>query len=64
MQTENKFVWFKTGFTFLETQGFKRSDGNPCLYIHDINEKKLVLALYVDYGLIAASDEQQLNLFC
>lgn len=64
MQTENKFVWFKTGFTFLETQGFKRSDANPCLYIYDINKKKLVLALYVDYGLIAASVEQKLNLFC
>jgi transposase InsO family protein len=55
--------WNKRIETFLVQQGFKVSDADPCLYVRVNNNKILLLALYVDDGLLAATDMQDLNLF-
>ncbi|XP_055912205.1 uncharacterized protein LOC129946147 [Eupeodes corollae] len=39
------------------------SDADPCLYMRERNEKKIVLVLYVDDGLIASTDQQELEIF-
>jgi len=48
---------------FLRRQGFRPSAADPCFYIRDKGEKKLLLVLYVDDGIPAASDMEDLNLF-
>ena len=55
--------WNKHFEAFLIKQGFKVSAADPCLYIRNRGGKKLLLALYVDDGLLAATDIQDLNSF-
>ena len=55
--------WNKRIEAFLRKQGFKVSAADPCLYIRDRDGKKLLLALYVDDGILAATDMQDLNSF-
>ena len=55
--------WNKRIDTFLMKQGFKVSAADPCLYIRIKGGKKLLLALYVDDGLLAATDMQDLISF-
>ena len=55
--------WNQRMESFLMKHGFKVSAADPCLYIKISNGKKLLLALYVDDGLIAATDMQDLNAF-
>lgn len=55
--------WNKRVEIFLAQQGFKASDADPCLYVRINNNKILLLALYADNGLLAATDVQDLNLF-
>ena len=55
--------WNKRIETFLIEQGFKVSAADPRLYIRIKSGKTLLLALYVDDGLLAATDMQDLNLF-
>jgi len=43
--------------------GFKQCDANCCLYIKVIDNKKLLTTLYVDDGLVAASDEELADIF-
>lgn len=49
--------------TFLKKLGFKQSDADPCLFILEKGIKKLLLALYVDDGIVAATDESELSAF-
>ncbi|GBO21790.1 hypothetical protein AVEN_191901-1, partial [Araneus ventricosus] len=51
--------WNKHFEEFLPELGFKRSEADPCLYIRDKDEKKLIVCLYVDDGLVAATDLQE-----
>jgi len=48
---------------FLIKQSFKVSAADPCLYARNRDGKKLLLALYVDDGLLATTDIQELNSF-
>ena len=48
---------------FLKKLGFKQSDADPCLFIFDRGSNKLLLALYVDDGIVAATDERELSEF-
>lgn len=49
--------------TFLKKHGFKQSDSDPCLFILERGKKKLLLALYVDDGIVAATDKDELSVF-
>lgn len=50
--------WNQRFGRFLESKGFKVSEADPCLYTREKNEKKLILVLYVDDGLVAATHSQ------
>jgi hypothetical protein len=55
--------WNRCFGNFLIKVGFKVSDADPCLYIRNQNGKMLIIALYVDDGLVAGSDTEELNQF-
>lgn len=55
--------WSKRFGAFLVSAGFKASDADPCLHIREEGHKKLVVALYVDDGLVMASDQQDSKKF-
>ena len=55
--------WNKRFAEFLIKRGFKQSDADPCLFIRKQGEKKLMLALYVDDGLVAGTDKKELQEF-
>ena len=44
-------------------QGFKQSTADPCLFVRNTNGNKLLVLIYVDDGLIAGSDEHDLEGF-
>lgn len=48
---------------FLQNVGFKQSEADPCLFVRRREEKMIILALYVDDGLIACSDEEEAQRF-
>lgn len=48
---------------FLTKLGFKTSSADCCLYTREKHGKKVILALYVDDGLVAASDFKDLKIF-
>ncbi|GFU02586.1 retrovirus-related Pol polyprotein from transposon TNT 1-94 [Trichonephila clavipes] len=50
--------WNKCFGQFLTDLGFKESEADPCLYIRERKGRKLLIVLYVDDGLIAATDQQ------
>ena len=43
--------------------GFIQSEADCCLFTREVNGKKILITLYVDDGLIAATDEQLANQF-
>ena len=49
--------------TFLSSIGFKTSEADSCLHIRTKNGKKLMVALYVDDGLVVATDMNDANKF-
>lgn len=55
--------WNKRFGSYLQQLGFKASEADPCFYIREKNGKKLLLVLYVDDGLIASSDVNELKYF-
>lgn len=55
--------WNQRFGQFIEKLGFKPSNADPCLYFNNVNGRKMILALYVDDGLVAASDQQELDEF-
>ena len=55
--------WNKRFGTFLSKLGFMVSEADPCLYVREKNGKKLILVVYVDDGLVAATDSQDLEDF-
>lgn len=57
----NKIKWNKTFTTFLESLNLHPSEADPCLFIS--NDKNLFLALYVDDGLVFATEEKYLSNF-
>lgn len=55
--------WNECFGKFLINQGFTVSDADPCLYIRNQDGKLLIIALYVDDGLVAATDTKDLDQF-
>lgn len=55
--------WNKRMGDFLKKHGFKANSADSCLFIREKDGKKLILALYVDDGLVAASDKEELEHF-
>lgn len=55
--------WNKCFGQFLTDLGFVASEADPCLYIRERKGKKLLIALYVDDGLIAANDQHDSEMF-
>ncbi|GFT19772.1 retrovirus-related Pol polyprotein from transposon TNT 1-94 [Trichonephila clavipes] len=55
--------WNKCFGQFLTDLGFKASEADPCLYIRKGKVRKLLIVLYVDDGLIAATDQQDSEMF-
>ncbi|GFY70181.1 retrovirus-related Pol polyprotein from transposon TNT 1-94 [Trichonephila inaurata madagascariensis] len=53
--------WNKSFKSFAENSGLKQSNCDPCLFFND--EKSMYLIVYVDDGIIAADEEQTVNLF-
>ncbi|GFW15510.1 retrovirus-related Pol polyprotein from transposon TNT 1-94 [Trichonephila clavipes] len=53
--------WNKRFKSFAENSGLKQSNCDPCLFFND--EKSMYLIVYVDDGIIAADEEQTVNLF-
>lgn len=45
---------------FLKKLGFKQSNADPCLFILEKGLKKILLAVYVDDGIVAATDKCEL----
>lgn len=48
---------------FPAEHNFKVSEADPCLYVRERNGKKILLVVYVDDGLAAATDTQDLEEF-
>ena len=55
--------WNRRFGKYINKLGFKVSEADPCLYIRNRAGKKILLALYVDDGLVAASDLKELKEF-
>lgn len=55
--------WNKRFGDFLAKEGFRASCADPCLFVRIRNERKTILAIYVDDGLIASSCEHELDEF-
>jgi transposase InsO family protein len=55
--------WNKRFGDFLQRHGFKASDADPCLYIRERSGRKLILVIYVDDGLLAATDQREMEIF-
>ena len=55
--------WNKRFAEFLIKRSFKQSDADPCLFIRKQGEKKFMLALYVDDGLVAGTDKKEVQEF-
>ncbi|GBM22853.1 Retrovirus-related Pol polyprotein from transposon TNT 1-94 [Araneus ventricosus] len=55
--------WNKCFGQFLLKLSFKASDANPCLYDKEVNGRKLLIMLYLDDGLVSATNQEDLDNF-
>lgn len=55
--------WNKCMVDYLKTIGFKQCNTDPCLFIRKRGNNKIVLALYVDDGLIAYTNQKDSDKF-
>ena len=55
--------WNKHFSSFLITHGFKVTESDPCLFIRENENSKILLALHVDDGLIASSSKEEADKF-
>lgn len=53
--------WNERFDAFLRQIGFKQSNADPCVYLRINKLGKVIIALYVDDGLILATDEKLIN---
>ena len=56
-------AWNKKFVSTLSTYNLQRSKSDPCVFFNGTDDKYLILALYVDDGLVFASDTNLLNSF-
>ncbi|UYV64717.1 hypothetical protein LAZ67_3001746, partial [Cordylochernes scorpioides] len=50
--------WNKKFTNFLYSHNFKSSDADPCIFIGTHNDSNVILALYVDDGIILSKDKE------
>ncbi|UYV72852.1 hypothetical protein LAZ67_10000994, partial [Cordylochernes scorpioides] len=50
--------WNKKFINFLYSHNFKTSDADPCIFIGTHNDSNVILALYVDDGIILSKDKE------
>lgn len=55
--------WNECIHDFLIESGFIQSEADACVYIRERGQTKILLGLYVDDGLLAASDEREADNF-
>lgn len=55
--------WNKRVSGVLTKFKFRVSEADPCLYFREENGKKIILVLYVDDGLVAGTDENDIEIF-
>lgn len=55
--------WYRKFDDFMVSLGFRTSNEDPCVYIRRRKTEKIIIALYVDDGLIAATNRSDLNHF-
>lgn len=55
--------WNKKFTSFLRSYGLVASEADPCVFISRKEEKVIILAIYIDDGLLAVSDESCMNDF-
>lgn len=55
--------WNRLFTDFIKKQEMKCISADPCLFIRKRNGKKLIVVIYVDDGLVAGTDEREINLF-
>lgn len=53
--------WNEKFCSYLLELGFKRSEADPCLFVKEKGKQKMFFVLYVDDGLVAFKDDQQLQ---
>lgn len=54
--------WNHTFTNFIKGFGFKSSDADPCVFVRSIDNKKVILAIYVDDGLVAAESDSEIDI--
>lgn len=55
--------WNQKFVQFLKRYGLKVSSADPCLFVSIRESKKLIVALYVDDGLVTGTDTKDIQLF-
>lgn len=55
--------WNQRLTKFLKSKHFVNTEADPCLYIRNRNENKLIVVIYVDDGLVAGSNQEDINEF-
>jgi hypothetical protein len=55
--------WNVTFTIFLKSHGLEESDADPCLFVKKASDRKLVIVLYVDDGLVAATHQEDIEEF-
>lgn len=55
--------WNRCITDYIVKTGFKQSQYDPCLFVRTRGKEKIILALYVDDGLIASSSEKEAKYF-
>lgn len=54
--------WNQKFKSFMERFGFKASDSDPCVFVSHKNRNTLILAIYVDDGLVVGDDKKNIDL--
>jgi hypothetical protein len=54
--------WNKRLYDFLRSRDFEQSEADPCVFVRHRGKQKIIIALYVDDGLVAATSEQEAEL--
>lgn len=55
--------WNNRFVNFMKRQGLEATSADPCLFVRKSGNRKLIVALYVDDGLVAGSDQDEINSF-
>lgn len=63
MTKQSLRCWNKKFTSFLKSCDFKQSDADNCVYIGIINESEVIIALYVDDGLIFTNNFTKIKYF-